>query len=87
MTILSFLKNRVKMPFGPAILMLKVDLLTSQMTRPPENLGLESCIIATTLQKADRRLLHFRLVRIAGINFLSRSLRLSALEETSLSSI
>ena len=74
------------MLFAPAILMLKADLLTSQMTHPLENLGLESCTIATTLQKADRRLLHSPLVRIAGISFLHHnSLRLT-LEAINLSS-
>ena len=57
-----------------------------QMTHLLENLGLESCTIATTPQKADRRLLHSRLVRIAGISFRHHnSLRLT-LEEISLSS-
>lgn len=37
------------------------------------NHGLENCTIATTLQKVDRRLVHFRLVRIADISFLHHS--------------
>lgn len=61
------------MLYAPVILILKADLLTSQMTRPLENHGLENCTIATTLQKVDRRLVHFRLVRIADISFLHHS--------------
>ena len=49
------------MLYAPVILILKADLLTSQMTRPLENHGLENCTIATTLQKVDRRLLHSHL--------------------------
>ena len=68
--------------------MLRVGSLISQMTLPMESRGLESCtIIINTLKKADRQSLLSRLVHIVGINFLNRSLRLSVLEETSLSSI
>lgn len=47
---------------------------------------LEDYTTATTLQKAGRRSLPSRPARIAGINFLHRSLPHSALEVISLSS-
>ena len=59
----------------------------SQMILPLENHGLENCTTVTTLQKADRKLLLFRLVRIAGISFLHHSSLRLTLEAISLSSI
>ena len=68
------------------ILMSKADLLISQMIRLPENRGLESYIIATIPQKADRKLSRFQLVRIANISFLHHSSLHLTLEAISLSS-